>query len=283
MSRTLAALAAAALLAACGLPGTVQARAFTTGFKAGETIRYRVHTTLSGSLGLAAQQLPLNSDRTLTEKLEVTSVDRSGTATVQVSLVDLVQQATGAAGTTTPVPSTLRIGPDGRIRSGAATQLGGPIPSIPGSDQVTPLLTGKPVKPGDSWDLAYDRPNPYGSGDFKFIGHSRYLRDQAVSGHQAAVIQTTLAGPIDFSIDFSKLQSPPAATNPPVSSPTGPIHYTGNVTSTSTYWIDLDSRQVLKSSASGSYVLNYGLASAGISGPQQVTFNGTIKTDLTRL
>jgi hypothetical protein len=283
MSRTLAALAAAAVLAACSVPGTAQARAFTTGFKAGDTIRYRVHTTLSGSLGLAAQQLPLNSDQTLTQKLDVKSVDGSGTATIQLSVVDLVQQATGAPGASNPAPVTLQIGSDGRIRSGAAAQLGGPIPSIPGSDQVTPLLTDKPVRPGDSWDLKYSRPNPYGSGSFQLAGHSRYLRDEPVSGHQAAVIQTKLTGPLDFSIDFAKLPVPPAPTNPPVSSPTGPVHYTGNVASTSTYWIDLDSRQVLKSTASGSYVLNYGLATAGVSGPQQVTFNGTIRTERSRL
>src|SRR5579859_7103954 len=164
MSRLLAALAAAGLLSACSVPGTVEARAFTTGFKAGETIRYRVHTTVAGSLSLAAQQLPLSSDQSITEQLQVKSVDRSGVATVQLSVVDLVQQATGAGGTATPPPVTLRIGPDGRIRSGAAAQLGGPIPSIPGSDQLTPLLPSRPVKPGDGWDEKYSRPNPYGGG-----------------------------------------------------------------------------------------------------------------------
>ncbi|HVD00804.1 MAG TPA: hypothetical protein VNG93_06615 [Candidatus Dormibacteraeota bacterium] len=283
MSRLLAALAAATLLAACSLPGTLQARAFTTGFKAGETIRYRVHTVVSGSLSLNSQQLPLSSDQTVTEQLTVKSVDRSGTASVELGVVDLIQQATGAAGSAAPQPAVLQIGSDGRIRAGAAVQLGGPIPSIPGSDQLTPLLPGRPVAPGDSWTQKYSRPNPYGSGGFQFSGHSRYLRDEAVSGAQTAAIETTLAGPIDFTIDYSKLPQPPAPSSPPSSLPAGPIHYTGTVTSTTTYWIDLDSRQVVKSTGSGSYVLDYGTALAsGVSGPQQVTFNGTIKTEVAK-
>lgn len=282
MSRFPAALAAATLLAACTIPGTVQARAFTTGFKAGETITYRLHTAVAGSLTLGAQQLPLSSDQTITEKLEVKSVDRSGAAVVEVGVVDPVQQATGAAGTAAP-PATLHIASDGRITSGAAAQLGGPIPSIPGSDQLTPLLPARPVKPGDRWDQEYARPNPYGSGGFRFASHGHYLRDETVSGHRAAVIQDTLAGPVDFTIDFSRLPVPPAQTNPPSSAPHGPVHYTGNVSSTATYWIDLDTLKVLKSTASGRYLLDYSVVTAGVSGPQQVTFNGTIRNDLAKL
>jgi hypothetical protein len=179
---------------------------------------------------------------------------------------------------------TLQIGPDGRIRSGAAAQLGGPIPTIPGSDQLTPLLSSKPVKPGDSWDLSYSRPNPYGSGAFQFATHNRYLRDDSISGRPAAVIESALRGPIDFTIDFSKLPVAPAPTSPPVSSPPGPIHYTGSVSSTATYWIALDDHQLLKSASSGTYALAYGMAGpAGVAGAQQVTFNGAIKTDLTKL
>jgi hypothetical protein len=283
MSRPLAALAAVAVLAACSVPWAVQARAFTTGFKAGETIRYSVHTTVSGSLTLGAQELPLNSDQTLTEKVQVKSVDRSGTATVEVSVVDPVKSATGAASAAAPAPTTLKIASDGRILAGAAAQLGGPIPSIPGSDQLTPLLSTKPVKPGDSWSIDYMRPNPYGSGGFHFSGRTRYLRNDAVGGEQAAVMETTLGGAIDFTIDFSKLPAPQTPANPPAAVPQGPVHYTGSVTSITTYWVALTSEQVLKASASGSYALDYGLASAGgVSGPQQVAFNGTIRTDLTQ-
>jgi hypothetical protein len=276
------ALAAAGLLAGCSIPGTVQAHAFSTGFKAGQTLRYQLHTVVAGSLSLAAQQVPLNSEQTITEKLDVKSVDGGGNATVEVSVVDLIDQATGAASSVTAAPVTLVVGPDGRIKSGAAAQLGGRIPSIPGSDQLTPVLAGRPVKQGDSWDVKYSRPNPYGSGGFDFTSHNRYLRDEPVGDRQAAVLESRVAGPIDFSIDFSKLPTP--AAGPPPSSPSSPVHYTGSISSTATFWVDLASHEVLKSSSSGTYDLAYSLAqSAGAAGPQQVTFNGTIKTDLTKL
>ena len=71
MSRVFAALASLLFLAGCAFPGTVPARAFTTGFKAGDTIRYRVHTVISGSILVSAQAIPVNSDVTLTEVLHV--------------------------------------------------------------------------------------------------------------------------------------------------------------------------------------------------------------------
>jgi len=280
MSRRWAALAAVSLTTACSVLPTVQPRVFTTGFKAGETIRYTVHTTVAGSLTLGSQQVPLNSDRTLTETLKVKAVDHAGVATLEVTSEDPVQAATGAAPASPP--ATLQVGRDGRIRSGGAAALGGPIPAIPGSDQLTPVLASKPVSPGDRWDLDYQRPNPYGDGTFKFASHNRYLRREAVSGRQAAVFETRLQGPLDFTIDFSRLPAPTTPTNPPTVTPTGPIHYTGTVSSTMTYWVDLESLQVLKESGGGAYLLDYGLAEPGVSGPQQVTFNGTVTTDLER-
>ena len=282
MGRCFAALASMLFLAGCALPGTVQARAFTTGFKAGDTITYRAHTTLSGMLLLGSQQTPLNSDQTLTQVLKVRSVDNSGTATVEVTTRDVVGVAGGGSSTIGPAAVVLQIGADGRIQSGAGAQLGGRIPSIPGSDQLTPVLPGHPVKPGDTWDKAYSRPNPYGAGVISFASHNRYVRDEAVDGRDAAVIDTTLEGPIDFTIDLSRLPAAAGATAPPV---TGVIHYTGAIHSTHRYWIGLTDQQVLKSTGSVTFRLSYAarvpIGQAG--GPQQIDFNGQIKSDLTRI
>ena len=281
MSRPLAALATALLLAGCSAPGAVEARAFSTGFKAGESIRYQVHTTVAGSLLAAGRQLPVNSDQTLSERLEVRSVDASGTATVAVTIEDVVSAATGGSAATNPAPVTLTIGSDGRIRSGSAAPLGGRVPSIPGSDQLTPVWPSHAVRPGDGWDESYDRPNPYGGGSLQFTGHQHYLRDESISGRQAAVIDSTLRGPIDFTIDFARL--PAGSGSAPPS--TGPIHYTGSITTTTRYWVDLATEQVLKSTGSGSYELAYATAAAAgqAAAPEQVTFNGTIGTEVERV
>ena len=278
MSRAFAALASVLFLAGCAYPGSVQARSFTTGFHAGETLRYRVHTTVSGSLLVGSQQVPFNSDQTLTEVLQVQSVDAAGTAAVMVVFLDRVGRPPAAAGDLKPAPIKLQVGSDGRILSGAAAQLAGRVPSIPGTDQLTPVLAGNTVRPGDAWDKTYSRPNPYGSGGFGFTAHSRYQGDETVGGHDVAVIDTTVEGPVDFTIDFSRLPAD-AGRGTPIAS--GPVRYTGSVKSTRRYWIDLSHHKVSRSTGVGSYRLSYALAvpPGQPGGPQQVDFNGRIKTE----
>ena len=215
MSRGLAALVAVLFLATCAIPGTLQAHRFTTGFKAGETIRYQVHTVVSGSLSLKGQQVPLLSGQSRIETLQVVSVDGAGTATVRATNVDGVGDSTFGTVTGRPAPATFRIGSDGKIRSGAAIQVAGRVPSIPGSDQLTPVLTDHPVKPGDSWDKRYGRTNPYGPGGFAFTSHSTYVRDEPLGGRDAALIESTVSGPIDFTIDFSRVPATAGQAAPP--------------------------------------------------------------------
>jgi hypothetical protein len=275
MSRGVAALATLLLLAGCASLETAQARAFATGYRAGDTIRYRLHTTLSGSLLLGAQQIPLNSDQTLTELISVVSVDEAGTATIKVTTEDVAGDTSASPG-----PATLVIASDGRIKSGAATQLTGRVPSIPGSDQLTPVLSGKAVRPGDSWDKEYSRPNPFGAGGFSLTAHNSYARDETVAGHAAAIIDTALKGPVDFTIDFSRL--PASGASPAVAAP---VHYSGSINSSRRYWVDLTDHQVLRSTGSGSYRLSYAITvpTGQAGGPQQVDFNGSIKSELTRI
>ena len=181
-----------------------------------------------------------------------------------------------------PPPVDLLIGPDGRIRSGSGAPIGGPVPSIPGSDQLTPVLPGHPVKPGDCWDKDYSRPNPYGSGQIGFTTHCCYVKDEAVAGHDAAVVDTTLKGPIDFTVDFSKL---PAAVNTPTPGLVGLIHYSGTIDSSQRYWLELPDHLLLKSAGTGKYRLSYSLSvvAGQASGQQQIDMNGQIKTTLTRI
>lgn len=280
MSRCLAALALLLLLMGCSIPGTVQARAFSTGFKAGDTIRYRIHTTASGTIQAGSQQVPISSDHTLAEIIQVASVDAAGAATLTVTTEDVTGNATAGSGSTAPTSATMVIGSDGRIKSGAATQLNGRVPSLPGLDQLTPIFPGHSVKPGDTWTSEDSRPNPFGAGGFNFTAHNRYVKDEAVGGSSAAVVDTILEGPVDFTIDFTKVAG--AITT---GAQAAPIHYTGSVNNSRRYWVDLASHQVLKSTASGTYQLTYALTvpAGQAGGPQQVDFSGKIKTDLVRI
>ena len=280
MSRVLAALASGLLLAGCVLPGTVQARAFTTGFKAGKSYHYTVHTVVAGTLSTGttgSTLVPVNSDQRLTETLHVDSVDKTGVATVSIT-INTLTDSSGAALTNKPPPVTLKIGPDGRIVSGAGAPVGGRLPSLPGSDQLTPVLPDHKVAPGDTWQTRYSRSNPYGSGQFDFNSRNRYVKDDKVNGQDSSVLETMLIGHIDFSIDFSKLPSAqPGAL-------AGPVHYVGEVNSTARYWLDQSDSQVLKSSTTGSYSISYAIVAPAsqAGGPQQVTFTGHINNDLSR-
>ena len=277
MSRCVAALAIALVLGGCAFPGTAQARTFGTGFAAGQTLRYKSHTTVSGLIFFGSQQVPISSDQELTESVKVESVDSSGTATVTITDADIVGNPVSGA---TPSPATLKIGRDGRIQAGAATQLAGKVPNLPGPDQLTPILPDHAVKLGESWDKHYKRPNPFGSGPaFDLSTHNSYVRDEAVGGHDAAVIDTRVRGTIDFTIDF------PVSTVPGEAPSTTPTHYTGSVSSSNRYWLDLAGSQVLRSTATATYNLAYTIAPASnqAGGPLVLNFKGQIEFDRTRI
>ena len=61
MSRWIAALASALLVIGCEFPGTVKARAFTTGLQAGQSIHYQVHTVVSGTLTAGKERVDIYS------------------------------------------------------------------------------------------------------------------------------------------------------------------------------------------------------------------------------
>lgn len=123
MSRWIAALASVLLVVGCEFPGTVKARAFTTGLRAGQSVRYQVHTVVSGTLTAGSSQMPVNSDQRVSETLKVDSVDKAGTAgTAGVTLTtDTLTDSSGAALTTKPGPAKLKIAADGTRPTSART------------------------------------------------------------------------------------------------------------------------------------------------------------------
>jgi hypothetical protein len=204
----------------------------------GETITYGVTaaTKLLVSVPGAGEQ-PVNSNFTATETMKVISVDPDGTASIDATLTDMTGTANGnpiPAGT--KIPTThLKIAPDGRIVS-AGSAAPGSVGSVPGGDQITPLLPSNKVKPGDRWTRDYSRPNPFGSGTIDVHTTNQFVRYETIGGTKYAVIATSAQVPLNLTVDLSQLASVLGIAGG--QAPTGNATYTGRVDPTLTSWIN---------------------------------------------
>lgn len=277
MARLLTALAPLAVLLSCSLPGATPARAFSLDFKADQSFRYQVHVTVSGNLASTAGSLPVNSDQTVTETVKVVQVKPDGTATLGVEVAPAQGQKRSYQ---------LEVARDGRILTGGDDAVSSRTPTVPGSDQLTPLLPQGKVHQGDTWSGNYSRPNPFGSGSLSFAYTSKYLRDEKVGSYDTSLIETRIHGPLVFDIDLAKLFSATGQAAPPSIPPGAKIHYSGSLDTTADYWLDSASRQVVKETQKGTYSLTYDLANLpsgqGI-GTGKISFQGSIDSDLRRL
>src|SRR5438309_2462869 len=158
-------------------------------YKQGQVYRYHFSFTLNGTTTSAVQSVPTNASMSATEAMTATSVDSAGIVTLDITIENAAMTINGRS---TPVPGAathaqMKVGRDGRIISGGALAGGaGAGPSIPGTNQLTPLLPDHDIKPGDTWTKQVDQPNPFGSGTINASTSHKYLRDQAFNGHQDA-------------------------------------------------------------------------------------------------
>lgn len=240
-------LAALALVAgaACSSPlgraaasHPLLAAALKLKYTPGETITYGLGaaTKLLVSVPGAGEQ-PVNSEFTATETLKVMSVDPDGTAAIDATISDLTGSANGKpipAGTKIPT-AHLKIAPDGRIVS-AGSAAPGSVGSVPGGDQITPLLPSNKVKPGDRWTRDYTRPNPFGAGTIDVHSTNQFVRYETIAGTKYAVIATSARVPFDLTVDLSRLASVLGISGG--QAPSGSATYSGRVDPTLTSWIN---------------------------------------------
>lgn len=277
MPRYPAALLAAAALAACGLPGATPARAFSLDFQQGQSFQYQLHITVSGNLTSSGGSLPVNSDQTVNETVRVQAVKPDGTATLSVDVAPAQGQKRSYQ---------FDVGRDGKILAGGDDSVSSTTPTVPGSDQLTPLLPPGKVHPGDTWRGTYNRPNPFGAGALSFPYSGKYLRDEKLGAYSTSVIETRIHGPLVFDIDLAKLFTATGKT-PPANLPAdAKIHYTGSLDTTADYWLDSASKQVIKDTQRGTYSLTYDLTNLppgqGI-GTGKISFQGSIDSDLRKV
>lgn len=255
-------IAVAVLLVACGiLPA--HAQTITLAFKQGEQFKYTLHFTggFSAHIGSISQDVKI--DAKAKETVAITAVEPDGTADMTLTLTDLKITTTGKASdgsrttsTTTQKdaipPQQLKVAPDGRILSinGQSISSESPFGVLAGSYLVYAVLPDSAVKPGDKWSKSYDQAQPGGSSTVHVTSNSTYLRDESVSGVNAAVIETKSSA--DFTMNLFAQQSPtPNAPNGTRAGPTpagGVGAMQGSVTSDTTSWVDPSAHRVLKSS-----------------------------------
>jgi hypothetical protein len=272
--------------AACGaLP--VHAQALSLSYHTGDTYRYSFHSVTKQTIVAAGMTLPADIEITASEVIRVKSVDSAGVSDLTLTLSDVVMKSSagGAADTAGGIPDItmdVKVAADGRVVSvdGNALAASNPFLALSGTGGgffITAVLPGGAVKPGDTWSNDYSQANPggTGSGAIQITSRSKYLRDQSLSGVNAAVVETTSNGSFDFNLGTA-----PAGT---AAGGVAGISMKGTVTSDVTTWVDPSGHRILQShmtqSNAGTLDLGSSAMFAGLAGP--MTIKGTGTTDLT--
>ena len=239
-------LAVLLLVAGCGSLVGPKAHTLSLTYKAGDTYKYKLHTTSKQTVTTGGMSLPVEFEISARESIKVRSVDKSGTADLELTLTDVTYKSSlgGTTNTTTTQPFTIdmQVASDGRLVSveGNLLPTGTPIEAFSGLGGgffVSAVLPNHPVKPGDSWTKDYDQANTMGSGGLHITSTSTYLRNESLSGVNAAVVETKSTITIDMTYT-----EPAASPANQVSS----LSIKGTVTTDVTTWIDPDGHRVLK-------------------------------------
>jgi hypothetical protein len=270
---------------ACGAV-PIQAQALSLGYHTGNTYKYAYHSATKQTIVAAGVSLPADVDLSANETVGVRSVDSSGTADLAITLSNFSIKSTtgGVTNTTTGMPDTtmdVTVAADGRILSLNGNQFAGSNPFLAFSGMgggffVTAVLPSNAVKPGDTWSKDYDQANPGGTGAVHVTSHSKYLRNESLTGVNAAVVETTSSGSVNMTLEIPASGAPTTGL--------GEFSISGTVTSDVITWIDPSGHRVLKTHATetNNGTLSLGssasIALPGLTGP--ITIKGTGTTDL---
>ncbi len=281
----------AVLVVACGV-AQVQAQTLKLVYSKGATYTYKIHMTMDETVNIAGISEPIQIDMTATETETVDSVDSSGVADITVNLTDMSMKTTvmgQSTTTTTAVPAEhMKVGSDGRVLSfnGLSFSGGSPFGAAGAGGPGSAVLPDSAVKPGDTWTKDYEQDNPLGTGTVHVTTTSRYLRDETITGTQAAVVQTNIKTPMDMTIDFSKFGQMTGGTASPI--PIAGIQgiaIQGSQVADVTTWLDNKAHRMLKTTMSNkidatfSFVMSPGTTFPGPVGPYSI--KGTQTMSLT--
>ena len=275
---------------------TAEAQPLALSFTQGQEQTYDIDQTMDAHMSSDAfGDQPLKMDLSESVTWRVQSVDRDGTATIEVTVSDLSGSLNGE-----PVPSNdippleIVIASDGRVLSAGGIAFGGSADSqgfgFPGMEPLTPILpdAGAKVSVGDTWEKSFSQEFPYGDGTIEFSASSTYARNETVDGREAAVIETHMTVPVNLTINLSELLD---ALGPELAGTTGAdlgslkdasIAYDGHGSVSQTSFVDLEAKELLRTRSNGDFDISLGLR--GIPGigdaPVDIAFTGTFTQSL---
>lgn len=193
------------------VPRGAEERAWALRFTPGQELRYRLRMSMEGALRSPKLGVEEPADLTLQETIamRVLSVDSEGTATVEVRTEDVQITANDLdLGVPPDVSVKVRIARDGRVLSAGGLWFatgGSQSFGLPGLEQFTPVLPDQAVEPGDTWTEEFEVPFPYGDGVIRYRTENRLLRYEEVEGVRAAVVESRMRVPFDFTLSLREM------------------------------------------------------------------------------
>ena len=298
MTYLLTLLAVAAVLVGAG--GAWLARptgpdvALALSWEEGRTYRYRIEIGMDGDMSLFARDIPFTADFGEVVRMTVLEIDPSGATTFEVTVESISGTFNGIPIPPDPrqiPPVRMTVTDHGRVVTEEGLTLPAPT-SGPGStnpfSQMFPLFPDHPVGPGDTWEIRYRQPIPFGRGGVEVDTVNAFLRYHGVDGTRVAVLDSRVGSLFDFEIDLARLAEAAGQANSSV--PSDPpvdavVRYEGATEGRQVAWVDPRAGEVVKVTSEADVELGTelvgGAAPAGLG--LEFSFDGELTASMERL
>ena len=255
--------------------------AIALSFNPGKATRYRLTLQMKATASAAGRSQRL--DFTVSEDLSwtVLSIDRHGTASVQIIGSNVRVRMDGRTQRIDVPAQYFEITPQGQILSGGEELFtgvsGGQVAM--GSEGLSAILPDRNARPGESWTKRVVV-TMFGS-PVAYTARSAYLRTGRLGSRMAAIVQTSAAVPMRLAVRLARY-STLFGIQGRVSRKTV-LHQVGRVGELRTSWIDMQSKDLLKTTTVSHVAVRMWVsgAPAGRSIPA-ITVHGTLSMTLRR-